>query len=91
MTKLDKIKKFISDNRLDFTGSGSELNSDCCIISGYACYLEMNFDELKDAIGISNIGDVDELERVFDYANENNYGDWWKDSSAHDEYIFEDK
>ena len=35
---MNKIQKFIKDNGLDFSGSGSDLNGACVILAGYALY-----------------------------------------------------
>ena len=86
--KVNKIKKFIEDNELDFTGFGSELNSVCCIISGYACYLRLSFSELKEQMKDVDISDTDELRRVFEYAENNNYGEWWNYGGARSLYKF---
>lgn len=99
----DKIKKFIEDNKLDFSGSGSDLNGQCVILAGYALYLNL---DLKDMLEITDDLEIlpagsrvrlvggscwswEEFKRVFEYAEANNYGDWWKHKEAHDMYIFE--
>jgi len=86
--KVNKIKKFIEDNELDFTGFGSELNSVCCIISGYACYLGLSFSELEEQMKDVDISDTDELIRVFEYTENNNYGNWWSTLEAKEQYRF---
>lgn len=35
ISKEDKIKDFIKNNNLTFSGDGSNLNSECTTISGY--------------------------------------------------------
>lgn len=89
--KQKLIKIFIINNDLDFDGYGSDLNSVCTTISGYAL-----------SIGITNHNDIldpivnlypdndchDELERVFNYAKINNYGEWWKLPIAKEQYKF---
>ena len=42
MTKQEKLEKFIIDNDLKFDDDGSGLNSECCIISGYALFINAN-------------------------------------------------
>lgn len=81
MSDKEKVEKFIKDNGLDFSGDGSELNSNCVILSGYMLYIGIEEEEeiemaLED-LDISLEG-TNELLRVFDYAKENNYGLWWK-------------
>ena len=48
--RMSKIKQFIEDNKLDFTGSESELNSNCCILAGYSLHIGFSnsVDVLKD-------------------------------------------
>ena len=91
-----KIKKFIEDNNLDFTSEGSGLNSNCVILAGYGLYLGIeSYSELSDILDtidpdqelIPASADT-ELNRVFDYANKNMYGNWWKNEEAHTIYKF---
>jgi len=94
--KVNKIEKFIIDNKLDFTSLGSDLNSNCTILAGYACYLELDWTDLQEAInscekdikGTSWWNFDDELKRVFTYANDNMYGMYWKSDEAKKTYIF---
>jgi hypothetical protein len=94
MTVREKINNFIKDNDLELSGIGSNLNSNCVILAGFACYLELHeIDVLlkyidKKVHKISEEG-VTELTRVFKYAYKNAYGEYWKDPNAHDEYTFE--
>lgn len=89
---IEKLRKFITENELAFTGKGSASNSDCCLISGYA-----------DFIGVSDVKDIekaiklvfpkkkdykDELRRVFDFAYTYNYGNYWKSEEAKLMYKF---
>ena len=95
MEKLEIVKKFIEDNDLDFSGSGSELNGNCVILAGFICYVitrEPEFtstdgweiiDELK-----SNTEVYNELLRVFDYAYENSYENFWTTEEAKEQYKF---
>jgi hypothetical protein len=89
---MNKIEKFIDENSLDFSGTGSELNSNCCIIAGYALHLDMNFHDLQLQMKEGWPGWVEmdkvELERVFDYAEGANYGEWWDSEIAKSEYVF---
>ena len=78
---MNKIQEFIKNNSLDFSGSGSELNSNCTIISGYALFIGISYLELvtmmeEDTEELS-IDVKHELSRVFDFAKRNNYGQWW--------------
>jgi hypothetical protein len=86
---LNKIQKFIKDNGLDFTGSGSDLNSNFCILSGYALYLGLTLKELKDEMNTEILDDAEqELERVFNFAENHDYGAWWKTYDAGLQYKF---
>ena len=73
----NKIKKFVKDNNLDFTGTGSELNGNCVILAGWADHMGIsNADSILDVIDISDEG-VEEFQKVFEYALRNNYGTAW--------------
>jgi len=87
---MTEIIKFIKDNKLDFTSEGSGLNSNCTILSGYALHLELTFFELCDELAEMTLSDEawNELERVFDYAEDNNYGAYWSTKDAKERYIF---
>lgn len=93
---MNKIEKFIKDNNLDFTGSGSDLNGQCVILAGYACYLEIpdieslikELDDFDPKSLLFTIEANGELNRVFKYALNNNYGDYWKTETAKETYKF---
>jgi len=86
----EKLIKFIKDNKLNFDTSGSGLNSVCVIISGYALFIEASLDDITEAVEelFPESVFVDELSRVFDYAEDNNYGNWWKLPKAKEMYKF---
>ena len=88
---LNKIQKFIEENGLDFSGSGSDLNSNCVTLSGYALHRGLSFEDLKILMTPeqrSNLDAITELERVFNFAESHNYGEWWKSDEAKAEYKF---
>lgn len=94
MTNLEIVKKFIEDNKLDLSGSGSELNGNCVILAGFICYV-IDFSELGWKEGNELISELDlnfdanaELLRVFDFAYESSYEKFWKTTSAKEQYIF---
>ena len=100
MTNLEIVKKFIEDNKLDLSGSGSELNGNCVILAGFICYI-LDASELKSLDGYELINDLysipdlgfsidanTELLRVFDFAYESSYEKFWKTTSAKEQYIF---
>lgn len=86
---LNKIQKFIKDNGLDFSGSGSDLNGNCVSVSGYALYLGLTYEKLKEEMTEEQLEDSsDELERVFNFAEDHNYGAWWTSDDAKEKYKF---
>ena len=86
---MNKIKQFILDNGLDFSCSESELNSNCTIISGYALFIGITtIKELLLEMDELDVSATNELYRVFEFANKNNYGMWWNRSEAASRYKF---
>jgi hypothetical protein len=93
---VKKVKKFIEDNKLDLSGSGSELNGNCVTLAGFICYvLDEEPDFNSNADGHDIIDELDfsvdaneELRRVFDYAYDNNYEKFWKTPAAKEQYVF---
>ena len=85
---MSKIQTFIEKNHLDFEGSDSNLNSTFCILSGYALYLELTLEELKEEMTEEQQREHPELERVFEYAKNHYYGEWWYSKEAHGQYEF---
>ena len=94
---MNKIQKFIKENNLDINQVGSNLNSVCCAIAGYALYLSKDTNDFEQLITDIEAGGLykgshafwDELERVYEYAYYNNYSDWWIGREAEDTYVFE--
>ena len=94
--QVKKVKKFIEDNKLDFSGKGSELNGNCTTLAGFICYVldeEPDFNTHNDGENIIDELNLDldadkELRRVFDYAYTNCYEKFWKTPAAKKEYIF---
>lgn len=94
--QVKKVKKFIEDNKLDFSGSGSELNGNCTTLAGFICYVldeEPDFNSNADGHNIIyeldfSVDADDELRRVFDYAYSSYYEKFWKTPAAKKEYIF---
>lgn len=85
------IKKFIEDNGLDFTGSGSELNGNCVILAGFALYKGLDADKFNEEINeyIPLTAEVeDELNRAFDFAIKKNYGKAWETEAYKKKYIY---
>ena len=86
----NKIKQFIEDNNLDFTGTGSELNSNCVILAGFALYLGLDEEALIDIVVTieSSMDALVELRRVYKYADDKNYGYFWNTEKAKLQYKF---
>lgn len=86
----NKIIKFIKDNKLDFESTGSGLNSNCTILSGYALHLDLSFEDLCDELAETPLSRnaTEELERVFDYAKDHDYGEYWTSKDAKERYVF---
>ena len=89
----EQLIEFIENNKLNFNTSGSGLNSACCILSGYALYLgAVNPTALKEAVQElfpKSVGKFEkELERVFYYAEDNEYHKFWKTTDAKLQYVF---
>ena len=95
--QIEKLQKFIIDNNLSFNGDDSTLNSECCIISGFALHIGLDeFYLLEDAIDSLADGNKDfvpysyekELRKVFNFALTHNYGAWWSTPYAKEQYKF---
>lgn len=86
---VNKIQKFIKDNALNFEGKGSELNGNCVVLAGFACHLELTFDELVEKMTEGQlVSSMTELKRVFEYADSHYYGIWWKTNKAKEQFKF---
>lgn len=88
---MEKLEKFIKENNLTFA-EGSR-NTDAVVISGYALHLGINdVNVIENVIEktVSTRGwEYDkELRRVFEYAKDNNYGQWWTLEGAKTMYKF---
>lgn len=87
-----KLENFIKNNNLTF--EEGQRNTDSVVLSGYALFIgETDWTVLVEAIDevASETCDCDyheELERVFDYAEANNYGNWWKNKKNTKAYKF---
>jgi len=87
--RKEKLKKFIEDNELLFIDG--RRNNDCVIVSGFALSIGVR-DTIEIERVINEIGTgydyEEELARVFDYAEANNYGKWWESEDAKKLYKF---
>lgn len=86
----EKLKQFIKENDLNFNGSGSSLNGNCVVISGYALFIGAEYDEMLESIDemFPEADYYDEILRVYTYAVDNNYGKYWSTEDAKKRYKF---
>jgi len=90
---MNEIEKFIKENNLNFEGTDSSLNGNCVILSGYALYSNINtltdLSKLIPWILKPKFSDAfNELTRVFPYAEEHDYGEFWNTDYAKQLYNF---
>jgi hypothetical protein len=78
MTKTEQLDKFIKDNELKFTEG--RRNSDLVVLCGYALYIGADQDDVFIAIpeDVCDEELMNESDRVWEYAEANNYGNWWQ-------------
>ena len=93
MTKAQKtkIEDFIKNNFLTF--EKGKRNTDSVALSGYVLSLGINnHHDLEKIIDVlcpkADWEYGKELERVFKYASDNNYGSWWASTAAKNSYKF---
>ena len=88
------LNEFIENNKLDFSGVGSDLNGNCVILAGYLCYLlderDLTSGDGDDAIIQLKLSAdaTKELDRVFAYAYISSYERWWRSDEAKAQYKF---
>jgi hypothetical protein len=88
MTNIEKLKLFIKKNKLEFTEG--RRNSDLVVLCGYSGFINADKAETCDSISKKlRTADLEtELDRVYEYAKTNNYGEWWKLPEAKEKYKF---
>lgn len=87
MNNVEKLKQFITDNKLEFNGgSGGDVN--ILALCGYACYIEASQEEVIQAANSNDTDIDDEIKRVLDYAYNHNYAKFWQKEKARKQYIF---
>jgi hypothetical protein len=85
--KIEKLKKFIKDNNLEFnSGSGGDIN--ILALCGYACYIGATSDDCIETVNSSLQEVDDEINRVFDYAFKNKYAKFWETEKARKQWKF---
>lgn len=87
MSNIEKLKKFIKDNNLEFnSGSGGDVN--ILALCGYACYIGASEHDCINAVGSEDISINTEITRVFDYASTHNYAKFWETDKAKKQWKF---
>lgn len=87
MNNVEKLKQFITDNKLEFNGgSGGDVN--ILALCGYACYIEASQEEVIQAANSNDTDIDDEIKRVLDYAYNHNYAKFWQTEKARKQYTF---
>jgi hypothetical protein len=78
MKKENLLENFIKLNNLEFVEGVR--NSNLTVLCGYALYINKEKADVCEAIPEDRrTGELGiELERVWDYAEKNNYGKWWE-------------
>lgn len=88
----DVIKNFIELNKITF--KEGERNSNITVLCGFALYagaevedIIASFDKktLNSSMGEGTM--EDEIRRVYEYADLNSYGDWWKEDENRESYV----
>lgn len=74
------LTEFIKENNLTF--EVGERNTNITVLCGYALHKNYSIEDCKNAILTTEYeydrGDIfPEIERVYEYARANKYGDWW--------------
>ena len=92
---IDKLNKFVDENNLEFTVG--RRNSDLTVLCGYALYLESEGKYKEDtkfylikflhSLPHSDSELMEELDKVYKYANEHHYETWWKDVANREQYV----
>lgn len=90
MTKIERLQKFIKDNKLEFVEG--RRNSDLVVLCGYGLYIEALGEEIWDSIPGNKRADANSLEleeefnRVLLYSQSYNYGKWWEKEANRKQY-----
>ena len=89
IAQKNKLEEFIKNNNITF--EKGRRNTDSVALSGYALSLGMNtvgdLEKLIDVLCPKADWEYSrELERVFKYASDNNYGNWWDSQEAKNSY-----
>jgi hypothetical protein len=85
---MKEITDFIQNNKLSFSGKGSELNSNMVTISGFALHKGIqSSDELSQILDL-NDNSKKLLGKVFEAAKMRKYEKYWETETAKKMYKF---
>jgi len=82
------LKKFIKANDLQFTDG--RRNQDTLTFVGYALFKKCSKKSMEEALEAEfkkSSRTKEEFQRLYRYAKDNNYGEWWKGIEVIDEKI----
>lgn len=84
-----ELKEFIKTNNLTIK-EGSGGNIDIATLCGYALYKEFSLEDCKNAIEETDKTPklMQEIERIYEYASQNDYSTWWATEDAISQYTF---
>ncbi len=82
------LKEFIKENNLTF--EVGVRNTNVTILCGYALHNKNTVEECKEAIEEKFVSTelFQEIERVYNYAESNDYGNYWTTTDAISRYKF---
>lgn len=85
---MSVIRKFIKDNKISFE-EGTR-NSSITTLIGYSQYLKLSQRDLEEALLEENDVDsflFDEIDRLWGYCKNRNYGNWWENEKNRKTFI----
>jgi hypothetical protein len=89
-----RLKKFLKDNKITFSGEGSALNSDCVVFAGFSLFVteeEYSVEELYpfiESLPGHNKDYKEEFNRVYNFAFYADYQNWWEKEEAKKKFKF---
>lgn len=86
MTNIKKLKKFIKDNNLVFK-SGYR-NTPSVVLTGYAQHIGASMIECINAVNTTDSKTNNEIERIYEFAERNNYKEYWNSEEVKKLYKF---
>jgi hypothetical protein len=90
---VEKLKTFIADNKLDFSGDDSSLNGTCTVLAGYMLYLNEDITRNIAENCYTDLKLPNDYSDTFKYsifktAKKRNYGNFWRTNKANEMYKF---